>query len=816
MPRRATGLLVRWSLRDLRRRWLLVVVIALIIAVGTGTFAALGSTATWRRESNDASFSRLRMHDLRVTLAQNASVGAGTLAAIVRGLPHADRVSAVSERLTGETQVDASHAGRTILVPGEIVGVDVSGQAGVDELYASDGRRLLPADRGRRVALLEHQFATHYDLPADGSVRVRGGTKVPYVGVGTSPQHFIVSGPTGRLFAQGGLAVLFVPLAAAQALLDDPGHVNEIVLRLANPNDVALVERELTTAMTRELPDTGVTMTRRADEPAFRMLYEDIENDQQFWNIIALLILAGATFAAFNLTSRIVEAQRREIGIGMALGETPRRLALRPSLVGAEIAAIGVIAGLIVGLGLTLWLRNVFASVLPLPEWRTAFQAATFARAAALGFVMPLVATAIPVWRAVRVEPVDAIRRGNIGSRIPGLARVLARFPLPGRSFRRLPARNLMRAPRRTFLTALAIAAAITTLVATIGLVDSFLRTIDRGESEVTRQTPDRLSIALDSFYPVGTSQVRDVMRSDVVRDAHPMLRVFGTLDPAGAKIDVLIDLVDFERGLWTPTITKGSVDAIRKGGLVISRKAADDLHVDVGETITFRHPKREGFSYELVDSAIEIAAVHPNPLRALAFVDTGQAARFELTGLANYVEARPAPGVSEDDAIRALFTRPGVASVQGVATSARQIRDTLKQFFDILRVAELLVLALTLLIAFNSSSISMEERRREHATMLAFGLRPRTVLGMTVSESAVTGVIGTVIGIILGFQVVRYVMHVQLNDTMPDLRVIPSVSAATIVTAVLFGVVAVACAPLLAARRVQRMDIPATLRVME
>jgi putative ABC transport system permease protein len=816
MARGTNGLLVRWSVRDLRRRWLLVVVIALIIALGTGTFAALGSTATWRRESNDASFGRLHMHDLRVALAQDTSVDAGVLERIVWNLPHADRVNAVSERLVGATQVDASHDGRTILVPGEVVGVDVSGKGGVDDLYASGGRALLPTDRASRVALLEHQFAKHYDLPAHGSVRSSGGTKIPYVGVGTSPQHFIVSGRTGRLFAQGGLAVLFVPLAAAQSLLDDPGHVNELVLRVENPNDVAMIERELTSALTQELPDTGVTMTRRADEPAFRMLYEDIENDQQFWNIIALLILAGATFAAFNLTTRIVEAERREIGIGMALGETPRRLALRPSLVGAEIAAIGVIAGLIVGFVLTLWLRNVFASVLPLPEWRTTFQAATFAKAAALGFVMPVVATAVPVWRAVRVEPVDAIRTGNIASRRPGLARVLARFPLPGRSFRQLPARNLTRAPRRTLLTALAIAAAITTLVATLGLIDSFLRTIDRGEAEVTRQTPDRLSIALDSFYPVTAPQVRGVMRSDVVRDAHPMLRVFGTLDPADDKIDVLIDLVDFDRGLWTPTIGKGSVDAVRKGGLVISQKAAEDLHVGVGDTITIRHPKREGFSYQLVDDQIQIAAVHPNPLRAVAFLDSDQAARFELAGLANYVEARPVPAMSEDRAIRALFTRPGVASVEGVAGTARQFRDTLKEFFDVLRVAELIVLALTLLIAFNSSSISLEERRREHATMLAFGLRPRTVLGMTVTESAVIGLIGTLLGIGLGFQVVRYVMRVQLNDTMPDLRVIPSVSTATIVTALIFGVVAVACAPLLAARRVRRMDIPATLRVME
>ena len=40
--------------------------------------------------------------------------------------------------------------------------------------------------------------------------------------------------------------------------------------------------------------------------------------------------------------------------------------------------------------------------------------------------------------------------------------------------------------------------------------------------------------------------------------------------------------------------------------------------------------------------------------------------------------------------------------------------------------------------------------------------------------------------------------------------------STSTLLTAVLFGVVAVAVAPVLTLRRLRRMDIPSTLRVME
>jgi putative ABC transport system permease protein len=808
-------LLVRWSLRDLRRRWVLVAAIALIIALGTGTYAALGSTATWRRQSNDASFGRLHMHDLRVTLAQGATVPAGALDAVVRTLPHASLVGASRERLVGSIQVDASNNGKTILVPGQLVGVD-PGASGVDDLYVTEGRSLQARDRDRNLGVLEHQFANHYDLPSTGSIRVSGGVELPYVGVGTSPQHFVVVGRTGGLFAQGSNAVVFVPLSTAQSVLHQVGAVNELVLRVRAPDDTATLERELTEALARELPETGTTITRRADEPAYRMLYEDIENDQQFWNIIALLILAGAAFAAFNLTTRMVEAQRREIGVGMAIGVSPRRLALRPAFVGVEIAALGAVAGVAVGYGLTVWLRGVFETVLPLPEWRTPFQAATFARAGIIGLVLPFVATAIPVWRAVRVEPVDAIRTGNRAARRSGFAGLVARLHLPGRSYRQLPLRNLVRTPRRTVLTALAIGAAITTLVGTIGLIDSLLRTIDRGEAELSRRGADRLAVELDTFYPRAAPQVLGVTGSAAVGAARPELRLFGTLEPDGADIDVLVDLVDFADALWTPTLADGSVRAVREGGIVLAEKAADDLGVRIGDLVTFRHPERRGLTSQLVTDRIPVAGIHPGPLRPVAYLDIGQAGLFNLEGLTNFVEVQPATGVSEDAAVRAIFSQPGVASVQAVIASTRQFRDALDQYFSVLRVAELIVLALAVLIAFNSSSISMDERSREHATMLAFGLRTRTVLGMAVLESALVGALGTAIGIGLGYQVVRWVMAVQLEDTMPDLAVQGFVSTTTMLTAVVFGVVGVALAPLFTARRVRRMDIPATLRVME
>ena len=81
------------------------------------------------------------------------------------------------------------------------------------------------------------------------------------------------------------------------------------------------------------LPDIGVTVMTAADDLTYTLVYEDIDNDQRFWNALSALVLFAAALAAFNLINRIVEAQRREIGIGMALATIgiaiPRRAARR-------------------------------------------------------------------------------------------------------------------------------------------------------------------------------------------------------------------------------------------------------------------------------------------------------------------------------------------------------------------------------------------------------------------------------------------------------------------------------------------------------
>jgi putative ABC transport system permease protein len=183
---------------------------------------------------------------------------------------------------------------------------------------------------------------------------------------------------------------------------------------------------------------------------------------------------------------------------------------------------------------------------------------------------------------------------------------------------------------------------------------------------------------------------------------------------------------------------------------------------------------------------------------------------------VANQLYVLPAPGSTPDDVESDLFELDAVASVQPVSTTNEIVKDSIDDFAAVFRALEGFILFLALLMAYNATSINADERARERATLFAFGMPTRRVIGLEVAEGTIYGVLGTLVGLGLGTLIVHWVITSTMATTMPDLGMDVVVSPSTVLTAALLGIVAVAVAPLLTVRRLRRMDIPGTLRVVE
>jgi putative ABC transport system permease protein len=324
--------------------------------------------------------------------------------------------------------------------------------------------------------------------------------------------------------------------------------------------------------------------------------------------------------------------------------------------------------------------------------------------------------------------------------------------------------------------------------------------------------------VQLDGFVLAEGDVVTSVQEAPGIGTVSAGLSLPGELRRAGGGDDgfeTSLDVLPFATAPWAPEVTSGVPPSLEEG-ILLAEKAAEDLGVGPGGTVLLRHPVREGMSYRMVDSEVRVAGTHPIALRSLVYLDSSQADLFGLDGITNTLQVTPEPGVTADQAQRALFALPGVAAAMPVVDLGDTLRSLLDQFMGVLRVMEGAVLLLALLIAFNSTSVAVDERSREHATMFAFGLPVRTVVRMTVVEAMVVGVLGTLLGVVLGYAVLQYLFHTTLPNTMPDIGFDVYLSPATLTAAALAGVAVVALAPLFTVRKLRRMDVPATLRVVE
>lgn len=125
--------------------------------------------------------------------------------------------------------------------------------------------------------------------------------------------------------------------------------------------------------------------------------------------LISAFGIAAVTLAViglYGLVTLAVTTRRREIGIRIALGAEPSRVMLELAAHVGQLLAGGAVIGLLLTAIIQRELRAMVFGVAPLDPVTLAGAVFGLAVAAAL-------ATALPTWRAARIDPVRAMREGS-------------------------------------------------------------------------------------------------------------------------------------------------------------------------------------------------------------------------------------------------------------------------------------------------------------------------------------------------------------------------------------------------------------------
>jgi putative ABC transport system permease protein len=157
--------------------------------------------------------------------------------------------------------------------------------------------------------------------------------------------------------------------------------------------------REVIAATDPALPVFGVTTLEQAVESGF----SSSRAGAMTAAVLATIALLVAAIGLYAVIASSVHERTREIGIRIALGSTPEGVMRYMMGIGLRLGAWGVV----LGLGGALALARVMAQLL---FGVTAFDAVTFVAVPLALFAVVLVATYLPAHRAVKLEPMTALR----------------------------------------------------------------------------------------------------------------------------------------------------------------------------------------------------------------------------------------------------------------------------------------------------------------------------------------------------------------------------------------------------------------------
>ncbi|MDB4914845.1 MAG: hypothetical protein JWM95_2489 [Gemmatimonadetes bacterium] len=256
------------------------------------------------------------------------------------------------------------------------------------------GRQLSDEDRrgGVRVALINEEAARRYfpGTSAVGRILATGtdsaSPQYTIVGVVASVRH---NGPN-----QPYRVEIFRPIAQTSA--------RGIVLVIESAQSEAATR----TALRQVLHDVDPLLPVPELEPIDRRLGEAVALPRLYTMLVAGFAIAAlllAVLGVYGVMAYSVSQRQREIGVRLALGAAPSNILGMVLGHGGRLAALGLGVGLVAALMLGQLIRTMLFGV-------TVFDAPTFIVVPVILGTMALVASWLPARRAMRVDPLVAIR----------------------------------------------------------------------------------------------------------------------------------------------------------------------------------------------------------------------------------------------------------------------------------------------------------------------------------------------------------------------------------------------------------------------
>jgi putative ABC transport system permease protein len=711
----------------------------------------------------------------------------------------------------------------------QVYGIDTSVTDDAFNIVTAGGRRILEGRNlqqgdSTKIVLISDQFAEGLGISVGEEVELPGaGGWLPFEVIG------ILDDP-GLLL---GTQQVFMPIEAAQDLLNKPNRINIIMGRYTEGSDARAIDATVESMFGRGYELSP--LEGGADVWAALLEFMNV-----IFTMFGLLTLALAGLIMYNTFRTSVVERRRDIGMLRAVG-AKRRVVMRTILYEGLI-----LAGLLMG--------N------PLGEPR--FDTLTYTVAIVFGLGIPLVSTMMPARNASKITPLEAMNPLTVSSEssirrsrmifgtislVLGLAGLLSGiFPLMAlgvmlfllamgllgpllitpitsffnRAFRlvfgqegTLAAGNIARQPRRAAITTTSLMITLAILIGLGGMLASTyggaLKFLDdslksdyimvAGGLIVTNDTVGAKPELAETIRRIpGVEELTTIRQIDVLNEDGVGVRLIG-IDPPGYSKIAGLSFLEGNESVYEGMQTGSSV--------IVNGRYASQFGISSGDTISL-----DGGHGEV---EVEVAAIGLDYLNIkLPTIYMDQVSLTREFGVRNdvFLLINSEPGTDleklEENLLAATRAFPGfgILSREQLRTS----QETLAQGGTIGMNILLALIALPALLGLaNTLSINVLERTREIGMLRAVGAKRRQVRRMIVAESLLLSLMGIALGILAGL-LLSVVMTGVLE--FAGLHIPYSFPAVGVLTAIAVGLICGILAALIPARRASDLQIVAAL----
>lgn len=779
-------------IRDMWRIKLQAIAIALVVAVGVMLQVMMSGLVTTLEESRDAYYARYRLAEV---FAPATRAPLDVLDAIAR-IPG---VASVEGRVQGGALVDVP--GQDLPVRAQTLSMPEFRDPRLNDIYLTDGRKLAPG-RTAEVILLKGFASAHNLKPGDTLLATMNGARRSFqiVGLAQSPEFMFITAPGEMVPDAARFAVMWMNAKALSAAYDVEGAFNEALIALERGASANVVIDRVDALLD---PYGGQGAYERKDQISNRFLTEEISGLKATTVAVPPIFMGVAAFLLYIVISRLVQAEREQIGLIKAFGYTDFEVSFHYFKMVMAIAVFGALLGCALGVISGRAMLILYQTVYNFPFLVFVVDPASFAMgvgvsilSAALGgfLVLRRVFALTPAVAMRPPAPADFSRSGAINERLKRWLDQPSRMIL----------RRVFRNPGRIWGGVIGIAVGMGLSSAQLSLMSGFNSTL-----ETSFAVMDRSDVAVSFVIPMPRKTVFALQHLDGVIEVEPV-RYVGVTMRHGRN--------SYRGGITglteNPTLSRAidkdmNTIVMPQKGIVLAKPLADILDIQPGEVLTL----------EVLEGRRPVIQV---PVAGIAETLLGSPAYMRLETLNRALKEPDRVSVAymridnnkADALFRALKTMPAVIGV----SQKNDTRAAMQKLMDTGAGAMRYVMGaiagiITFGIVYNSARIAFGEQSRDLASLRVIGFSLGETAYILLGELALVVLMAIPIGIGIGY----YFSYLIAAGFSTDLYQIPTefrpdaygvAATAVLIAAVISG--------WLVKRDINKVDLVETLKTRE